>query len=327
VVKKPRKVVNKTPIAKVVTEPLTEVVSQPLRHNPHHYLTETYTEETYKQRSVHVYGGKGVIEMNSKEEQAGSLFSSEDVNTMESTSAQQLTEPEAEPEAEHDELYLDDPVEDWLKNAYRQHRGAKLENLRAKANASLVTGIREKEQSIGKAEFRLKVLAWLSSDNEWLRQHKWPIRAFLKRGWPSTTTQAPPIERRPVSAPATPILQVVPNGNPPEKMPIETWERHNPDAPVHWKPEYDTSESASKSLNDKLFRDSVDIICGKAAQLREKNSNARSWLTFRWLLRQSREHGWNWYRIYTGEFDWMLNKSDANDGMSVIDAYLRESVQ
>jgi len=225
----------------------------------------------------------------------------------------------------------DDPVT-FVRNAYsRVNRRAKLPNLRARSEAQTCERIREVEASAGPVEFRTGLIAFLESEGDWLREHRWPIHAYLKdpsryelaplkprpaacetRYWPgspSPTVQHPPVDELPQAA--REWNRIVTAG-----PPVEQWTHRD---------RYFSAAAAEPDFLASLPK--VLELCQKAYETRPEDV---AWLNFRWLLQRDKTSGnENWYKLATGQSNWLFMKPGANRsaGSSTIDSLLKKFQQ
>ena len=228
-----------------------------------------------------------------------------------------------------DPVDLSDPVEDFVKNAYsRENRAAKIDNLRSKASASLREQLHSAESNVGPEEFRQSLVKYLHSESPWLREHRWPLYAFLKTQdtsrnngrskvrTPQTTTPTPPKQPAVCNAQETAF---------PDEA--KTWNRiveHGTKVELFdWNMEEGEFLNRCRSYED--FGPSWEKICGKIeAILQSENPKAQFLSTFHWIIKERK----NWWKVLNGTYDTLIQRPNGkshvgHDPNAVVDEALR----
>lgn len=219
-------------------------------------------------------------------------------------------------------LDLEDEVLTFVANAYRrENRRAKLDNLRTRAAEPLRENIRRAETEYGAAEFRSALLAYLSDDSDWLREHRWPIRTFLAQV-EDYLPDAVSVPRRsaPRCAGEAEGTALVGNQHPGPVNGSTGLESANslPHAAQEWNRvvtagppvEQWTRRDRGLAVDDPEFIAALPKVlelCQQAFETQPAEDVA--WLNFRYLLRKSKGCDVeNWYRMATGEFNWLRTR-------------------
>lgn len=242
----------------------------------------------------------------------------------------------------------DDPIT-FVQNAYkRENRRAKLDNLRARSGERTCEGIRRAESQWGAVEFRGALIAYLSDASEWLREKRWPVHVFLKQvgKYVPDSPQAPRASRQdgPGSIAAHASATYLP---PPADAGLKTgvvfpelpelpfaaqeWNRVVTAAPPvdQWTRR---DESLTAAVTDSDFLAALpQVLASCQSAFESQNASDVDWLNFRWLLRKKDKSApENWYRIRSGEMNWLRHKRGASspargsnsNGYDVAQAYL-----
>jgi len=89
---------------------------------------------------------------------------------------------EAEMHAIQQPLDLEDGIEVFLKNSYRRARlPGNPPELTSRANRPLLSSLQAAERVYGKQAVRMAWLRYLATDDEYVREARWPVRLFLKQ--------------------------------------------------------------------------------------------------------------------------------------------------
>ncbi len=219
---------------------------------------------------------------------------------------------------------LNDPIEDFLVNAWSRTRRVRLK-LGRKSDAATVERCRALDAAYPNGEFRQAALLFLESDSNYLRQFKWPIAVFLSQvqDWIDRASDAlsdapprlpdrasaiagggevvgdhpaPTNAPSPVSASPAPSLpgaceawnQIVVDGEP-----VESWTRQ--DAPLH------------RALSDPDFQAALPRVLEMAQRVCSAGGDWKP--TFRWLLRTDRDGIVNWHKLLTEGKNWARPRS------------------
>lgn len=167
---------------------------------------------------------------------------------------------------------------------------------------------------MGTASFRMSLLAYLADESDWLRQERWPIRAFLKNPdrWESGLTQEPSTPaRKPAKVESWGPRRIGTSTPTPETGLVAP----PTDFPARWNslvPERPVDVSALSGLrapcySDRTFAERFEEICAKACVLIAAGSDM---VTFPAMLKKDFGSGmYGWQRMLAGEWDWVLKKN------------------
>lgn len=236
-----------------------------------------------------------------------------------------------------EDLNMEDPIEVFVANAYRrENRRAKLDNLRSKASRPLVEGLQDLERSMGAESMRASLIAYLRSEDGWLRENRWPLRFFISRRgegrWLDGVEEgARETTARPLESAATPLDSGSVENNhtiaePAVKKPgvddaVAAWNAANPDAPFdgNWGLHGSLRARVVLALADPAF-DGV-AVAEKSSKLRSAAPEYYGFLDFPRLFATHKDSGQAfWQRVVTGAYDHSLkNKSKSGRGGSTPD--------
>jgi len=185
-------------------------------------------------------------------------------------------------------MSTDDLVID-IKRVYRLSKG-KLDNLLAKQSAPILAQLRALDEQIGRAELLSALERYLATDNDWVRQNKWPIRLFLKRYKDFLSNDAVAISKpasrayAPVSVPSVSALCA-------DRI-VRAW---NDIAVSCDQAKWD--RSLDRYLCDNLIENAeiVALKCQAMAAFGKFKNN----ITLAWVLEKER-----WREILKGKYDW-----------------------
>ena len=247
-------------------------------------------------------------------------ISRESINTLGDYSHKTPTE---NPTLDTADLYLEDPIEKFTQDAYsRINRSAELKSLKTKSSSELCERLRNAESDYGPVEFRGRLIGFLETEADWLRQAKWTIHAFLKD--PAKYERA--ARRSP--SPAAPSQQP-PNGSsvpPHAKLTVfpeeaDIWNEivtaGTPISAFDW--EMDEGKNLAKCRNHSQFNiQNWRKVCEKVQPVLAAGEGA--WITFRWLIKDNN----NWWKAFQGEYDNSAKpKANGKGGKSQDDFALR----
>lgn len=83
---------------------------------------------------------------------------------------------------------------------------------------------------------------------------------------------------------------------------VEIWNTMVPESKVRWKP----TDKPPKDWQDPEFIQNFETICHKAAAIRQARPDA-TWLTFRSLFTNDRNHQRKWQKLLEGVYDFLLS--------------------
>lgn len=222
-------------------------------------------------------------------------------------------------------LQLDESVDKFIANAYRQSRGAKI----TKAEIKRYTDkIETTEESLSREEFRTQLWHFLNTPSKWLRENKWPIAAFLKD--PLSYTAPVPAYRTsrdasPAPAVHTTSSEVAPNA--PVRSAtsylhyVDKWNTIIPEVPCGELPEF-VVRQVEKTIQDPEFAAVFDEVIDKCAQIARVGLMV---VSFRWLCTSTKD-GPTWQQLYMGKYDWATRSRGVqlSAGDQAMEAALRE---
>lgn len=141
-------------------------------------------------------------------------------------------ENKTEINVEDGDLYISDPIEDFLKNSYTRRRRVRFKV--PKSEGQILITASELESSMGVREFRSAFLNFLDDGSDWLVKSKWPIRVFMsntckwehkrptvKPADPQERLESP--ERHHTGTPVPAIDPTAPQGQKPVPEEIDLW--------------------------------------------------------------------------------------------------------
>jgi hypothetical protein len=151
------------------------------------------------------------------------------------------------------------------------------------------------------------------ADDYW-REKKFPAAAFMSQyrkyvdrmdNGPTTPPPPAPAANHP-EAPA-----IAPRANSASAKSIvasyaDRWNALVPENPVNWNSDMEGNLGVD-AVSNQLFENSFDTACQKAKRRITADSEAKDWLSFRWILKQKGE-SWNWYRLAQGAYDFVPGK-------------------
>ena len=210
-----------------------------------------------------------------------------------------------------DDLQLDTDVMEFVKNAYRQSRGAKISNAELKRYADK---IREGERAASPEEFRQCLWNFLNTTSEWLREHKWPLPVFLKE--PTRYTPPVPAYRPPASTPPAPSRASAssePAANAPGSITetskpdyltyVDRWNSINIERPADNPLLSTTRRLLEEAIKQPDFVNHFDDICEGCRKLIASGEKTK----FAWLFQTGRGIV-NWDGLLQGKFDFLMKE-------------------
>lgn len=201
-------------------------------------------------------------------------------------------------------------VLEFVKNAYRQSRGAKITNADLKRFAERIM---EAEQSASPEEFRTGLWKFLETSSDWLRENKWPIMAYLKS--PSGYTPASQRTSRVVSPLDSPAPKVSHSSY---LQYVDRWNTVIPEVPCVTLQKFEiklVEDALRKGEFEAVFED----VLAKCRQILDAHPEMTGEFTFPSLFVGFTP---KWQRIYMGTFNWAMK---AKSQKSAIDQAIEDA--
>jgi len=208
-----------------------------------------------------------------------------------------------------------------LKLAYRNCRGAKLDNLKAKANAHAEQQLAEAYEAYEEHSGALlaAVELYLSESSEFLRSKGWPIKVFLSQKQKyldrvEDSNPRPAIKTPPAPRPVTPVQRTPPPlalPTPETVLEAKTAQRTGlPELAEAWNKRVPHATKVSSWLREwdaltrePLIAENLDELLSKCDALAVQRENPESRFTtaisFPWFSKQ-------WEKLLNGVYDWAL---------------------
>jgi hypothetical protein len=211
---------------------------------------------------------------------------------------------------------IDDYPDVFIRNVYRRERGIQKWANPSSRKKQLAQKFGENEASYGKDEYRKAFICFIRTDDQWLRENGWPLPCFFKHPekWDVVNGQPHQNQRRtaiqaqqPIEKPS-PISKHPPTAESDYAWVFEQWNQLVKSSPVNWSSGQDPDKRLREVASDPEFKAGFETICRKAAQIRAANQET-GWLTFRWLLGYGKTGTANWWRVLSGEFDWLAKRN------------------
>ena len=196
------------------------------------------------------------------------------------------------------EIDRESPIAEFTTKAYRSvGKRAKVTNLRTARSAAPggeCSRLEQGETRYGRAEFRRGILAYLDTEDDYLRQRRWPLWFFLKHPDWYVPRDSPPV-RKPRLAPIESVVPsmsedtVIPNS--PHDL-VNRWNAALPEAECIWHETYNENEP----IKDPKLVERFDKLLAKGRAVLDAGDTESSWyVDLPWLLSPSKTGPPNWY--------------------------------
>jgi hypothetical protein len=270
----------------------------------------------------------GINEVN-KEELNESLGNQNPV--LESTEKTEL--PEADPPfvssaGSVDDLYLDDPIEEFVRNQIRIKTGFRF-NPRTREGQRTVEELHRGEEKHGAAEYRSAFLLWLDPSDEYLKQRKFNPSNFTRNEgrYLQRVDRIAPRAEAPVATGSIPGRQtMVADTAPSPARPgaseyVSTWNRIVTLRPFQYQPPSTSEFYQDSGMTMELW----EKACVSSQAIIQERGPRVSWLLLEWMLETKPKKRINWRRMADGEYDHMAvpeGGGNNNRGSGVADRVL-----
>ena len=205
-----------------------------------------------------------------------------------------------------EDLYLADPIDVFIKDAYSRERKASF-TITRKSDASLIESLHALEADGGPVPVRAAFIRFLRDENAWLVENGWPIRKFMK-DWmlydhslddvpdevavlqgTANAGQLPRIGSIPEGGSAS-VVPPAPksDSSPPEALNlgwrwyVDRWDELAPSAKVKVPVSYAKENTFKTNELAEIWPD----ICRRVEEHYQSDEDPSHWLTLDWILQE-----------------------------------------